>query len=94
MAVQSSGELEIIINNIVMKLDRRLADQPNNTNLVRAKGIMTSAVQWSQATEKLGAAQLKSFADACDVLRENFRNDTQLSDQLFDLLDFLEYRVG
>lgn len=94
MAVQSSGELEIIINNIVMKLDRRLADQPNNTNLVVAKGVMTDAIEWAQGSEKLAPARLKSFADACDVLRENFRNETELSDQLFDLLDFLEYRVG
>ncbi|HSO00082.1 MAG TPA: hypothetical protein VLS89_17435 [Candidatus Nanopelagicales bacterium] len=94
MAVQSSGEFEIIINNIVMRLDRRLSDQPNNTRLVQVKGVMTNAVEWARGSAKIPAPQLKSFSDACDVMRENFRDDTPLSDKLFDLLDFLEYRVG
>lgn len=94
MAIQSSGEFEIIVNNLVMKIDRRLADQPNNTVLVRSKGTMESAVGWAKTSKKLDAARLKTFSDACDALRENFRNDSSLSDQLFDLLDFLEFRVG
>lgn len=94
MAIQSSGEFEIIVNNLIMKLDRRLNDQPNNSVLVRSKGAMVEAVQWARAGKKLSQVQLKAFSDACDGVRSNFLNDAQLSDQLFDLLDFLEYRLG
>ncbi|AKT37872.1 hypothetical protein [Chondromyces crocatus] len=94
MAVQSSGEFEIIMNNIVMRLDRRLSEQPNNTLLVRSKGVMTESIQWARQGKKITPAQLKSFTDACDQIRDSFRSDTPLSDKLFDLLDFLEYRLG
>jgi hypothetical protein len=77
-----------------MKIDRRLGDQPNNSVLIRAKGVMERAVGWATANQKIDPARLKAFADTCDGIRENFRNDTELSDTLFDLLDFLEYRVG
>jgi hypothetical protein len=94
MAINAAGEFEIIAKTVLMKIDRRLGDQPNNSVLVRAKGVMENAVQWAFGAAKIDAARLKSFADVCDGIRENFRNDTELSDTLFDLLDFLEYRVG
>lgn len=94
MAIQAAGEFEIISKTILMKLDRRLDDQPNNTGLVTMKRRMEDAVGWAKAGVKIDAQKLKAFADACDSMRENFRNDAQLSDQLFDLLDFLEYRLG
>jgi len=94
MAIQSAGEYEIISKTILMKLDRRLDEQPNNTALVTMKRRMEDSIGWAKAGKKLDAKKLKDFSDSCDAMRESFRNDTHLSDQLFDLLDFLEYRVG
>lgn len=94
MAIQSAGEFEIIMNSIVMKLNRRLDDQPNNTTLVGVKRAMEDAIDKAKGKQKLTPRQLKAFTDAAETMRESFRNDVELSDQLFDLLDFLEYRVG
>ncbi|EYF00673.1 hypothetical protein [Chondromyces apiculatus] len=94
MAIQSSGEFEIIMNSILMRLDRALSDQPNNSALVRARLLMNESIQWARKGAKISPMQLKNFSDVCDSVRENFRNDTQLSDKFFDLLDFLEYRLG
>jgi hypothetical protein len=94
MAIQSAGEFEIIVNNMVMRLNRRLDEQPNNTTLVQVKRTIEESVGWAKAGVKLEPRALKTFSDATDRMREAFRADTQLSDQLFDLLDYLEYRVG
>ncbi len=94
MAIQAAGEFEIITNGIIMKLNRRLDEQPNNTVLVSAKRQLEEASVWAKAGRKLDDKQLKSFSDASDEIRQNFHSDSALSNQLFDLLDFLEYRLG
>jgi hypothetical protein len=94
MAILAAGEVEIIVNSILMKLDRRLDEQPNNTKLVKVKEVMIQAKAWAKVDKKIGPLQLKTLSDAGDTIRENFREDTGLSDQLFDLLDFFEYHLG
>jgi len=94
MAIQAAGEFEIIANGIIMKLNRRLTDQPNNTVLVSAKRQLEEAIAWANRGQKLTDKQLKTFSDASENIRQNFTHDSELSDKLFDLLDFLEYRLG
>jgi hypothetical protein len=94
MAIQSPGEYEIIMNNIVMKLGRKLDEQPNNTTVVTVKRTMEESIAWAKGRKKLEARQLKSFSDASDAAGEAFRGDSDLREQLMDALDFLEYRVG
>ena len=93
MAIQSVGEFEIIMNTVVMRVLRVLDDQPNNTTLVSAKRQMEAAVEWAIARRKPDAKQLLGFETATETIRQAFRADATLSDQLFDLLDFLEYRL-
>ena len=93
MAIQSSGEFEIIASTILMRITSRLASEPNNGPLINAKKGMEDGLAWVVQRKKLSAIELKRFTDAAEVVRQVFRQDTALSDQLFDLLDFLEYRT-
>jgi hypothetical protein len=93
MAIQSAGEFEIIVNTLLMRLMQRLDAEPQNRGLITARKIMESGVQWAIQRKKPSEKELKDFADAAENIRQSFRNDTALSDQLFDLLDFLEYRL-
>ena len=93
MAIQSSGEFEIITSTILMRVTQRLDAEPNNGPLINAKRGMEDAVAWVVQRKKLTALELKRFGDAAETVRQVFRQDTALSDQLFDLLDFLEYRL-
>ncbi|MCC6553641.1 MAG: hypothetical protein IT372_11560 [Polyangiaceae bacterium] len=94
MGIQSTGEYQIIMKTILMKIDRRIDEQPNNTALVGMKRVMEESAEWVKSSTKLDAKRINAFEDAASAMRETFRGDTQLSDQLFDLLDWLEYRVG
>lgn len=93
MAIQSVGEFEIIMNTIVSRVLRELQNQPNNTTLVTTKRQMEAAVVWATKKHKPDAKELQAFESATDTLRQTFRGDADISDQLFDLLDFLEYRL-
>jgi hypothetical protein len=93
MAIQSSGEFEIITSTILMRVTQRLDSEPHNRSLITAKKGMEEGVAWVVKRKKPDATQLKHFSDAAEAVRQAFRQDTGLSDQLFDLLDFLEYRM-
>ncbi len=93
MAIQSVGEFEIIMNTITSRVLRMLQDQPNNTTLVTVKRQMETAVGWATKKHKPNAQELLAFETAAETIRQAFRDDVPLSDQLFDLLDFLEYRL-
>jgi hypothetical protein len=93
MAIQSSGEFEIITSTILMRVTSRLAGEPSNGRLVTAKKGMEEGLAWVVQRKKPDANELKRFGDAAEVVRQAYRQDTALSDQLFDLLDFLEYRT-
>jgi hypothetical protein len=93
VAIQSVGEFEIIMNTIVSRVLRMLQDQPNNTTLVTVKRQMEAAVTWASKRHKPDAKELLAFEAAAETIRQTFRGDAGLSDQLFDLLDFLEYRL-
>lgn len=93
MAIQSAGEFEIIMNTIVSRVLRLLDEQPGNTTLVVVKRQMEVATVWVRQKHKPDAKELLGFETATETIRQNFRGDAPLSDQLFDLLDFLEYRL-
>ena len=93
MAIQSVGEFEIIMNTIVSRVLRLLDEQPGNTTLVAVKRQMEAAIGWARAKHKPDAKELQVFETATETIRQNSRGDATLSDQLFDLLDFLEYRL-
>ena len=93
MAIQSVGEFEIIMNTIVSRVLRLLDDQPGNTTLVTVKRQMEVAIGWARQKHKPDAKELQGFEASTETIRQNFRGDTTMSDQLFDLLDFLEYRL-
>lgn len=93
MAIQSGGEFEIIMNTVVARVLRLLDEQPGNTTLVTVKRQMEVAIGWVRQEHKPDARELLSFETATDTIRQNCRGDSMISDQLFDLLDFLEYRL-
>lgn len=93
MAIQSVGEFEIIMNTVVARVLRLLNEQPGNTTLVSVKRSMEAATVWALGKHKPDARELQTFESAAETIRQNFRGDTALSDQLFDLLDFLDYRL-
>jgi hypothetical protein len=93
VAIQSVGEFEIIMNTIVSRVLRLLDEQPGNTTLVAVKRQMEAAIGWARQKHKPDAKELLVFETSTETIRQNFRGDTTLSDQLFDLLDFLEYRL-
>jgi len=93
MAIQSRGEFEIIMNGVLMRVIQRVSDEPRNTTLVSAKRRLEEALEWVHQRRKPSEKELAVFADAAETLRQAWREDTGLSDKLFDLLDFLEYRL-
>ena len=93
MAIQSTGEFEIITSTILMRVTQRLNSEPNHRPLIMAKKGMEEGLAWVVQRKKPDANELKRFGDSAETVRQAFRHDTGLSDQLFDLLDFLEYRM-
>lgn len=93
MAIQSVGEFEIIMNTIISRVLRLLDEQPGNTTLVAVKRQMEVAIGWARQKHKPDAKELQIFETSAETIRQNSRGDATLSDQLFDLLDFLEYRL-
>ncbi len=93
MAIQSVGEFEIIMNTIVSRVLRLLDEQPGNTSLVAVKRQLEAATGWALKKHKPDARELQVFETATETIRQHFSRRRPLSDQLFDLLDFLEYRL-
>jgi hypothetical protein len=93
VAIQSGGEFVIIMNTIIARVFRMIDEQPGNTTLVTVKRQMEGALEWIRQKHKPDAKELLAFETAAETIRQNFRGDPSLSDQLFDLLDYLEYRT-
>jgi Na+/citrate or Na+/malate symporter len=93
VAIQSVGEFAIIMNTIVARVFRMIDEQPGNTTLVTVKRQMEASIEWARKKHKPDAKELLAFETAAETIRQHFREDPTLSDQLFDLLDFLEYRL-
>jgi Na+/citrate or Na+/malate symporter len=93
VAIQSVGEFAIIMNTIVARVFRMIDEQPGNTTLVTVKRQMEASIEWARKKHKPDAKELLAFETAAETIRQHYREDPSLSDQLFDLLDFLEYRL-
>jgi hypothetical protein len=89
MAIQSSGEFQVVLSVILMKVDQVLMDG-GPPGLVAARrelgGLSTSMKKGEKPSER----QVLAFSGASSAVRQAFKNDEATSDRLFDLSDYLD----
>lgn len=89
MTIQSAGELEVTLSDLLLSLDRMLNDAPNNATLVQVRRSLGQVYGALKKKEPVSAKHVAAVATAAEALREH-GDDPDMPDRLFDVRDFLE----
>lgn len=92
MTIQSAGELEITMSDVLLSLDRMLNEAPNNAALVQARRGLGQIHASVRKKEPFSAKQVAALTAAAESLRAH-GDDPDMPDRLFDLRDYLEQNL-
>jgi hypothetical protein len=90
MAIQSAGEFDVVLSDIVFRLDRVLHEQPRNGALTSARRQMQLLREWVKKGQKIAAREMSAVTSAVETIRMAEKNDSELEDRLYDLMDYVE----
>jgi hypothetical protein len=90
MAIHSAGEFDVLLSDIVFRLDRVVHEQPRNAALVSARRQMQLLREWVKKGVKVGPREINSLTSAVETIRTAEKNDAELEERLYDLMDYVE----
>jgi len=90
MAIQTAGEFDVLLSDIVFRVDRLIHEQPNNGALVSARRQLHQLRDWVNKGLKIAPREMIGVNAAVETLRQTEKNDTDLEDRLYDLMDYVE----
>jgi hypothetical protein len=90
MSIQSASEFEAVINHVSMRIDRELSERGSVPVLETAHRDLQRIFHVARQPAKLKA--LRSLVDqVTEVITGQIPNDNTLTEQLWDLADFVDY---
>ena len=90
MAIHSAGEFDVVLSDIMSRVDRLIHEQPRNGTLISARrqlGLLRDSVKKGL---KISAQSMTTINGAVETVRTTEKNDTELEDRLYDLMDYVE----
>jgi hypothetical protein len=92
VAIQSATELEAVLNRVVIKLDKQVAERGSWPVLEQARRTLDQARQVSRTGAKLKAMR-EQLRDATETVTSELPKDGQLHEDLWDAEDYVDYRA-
>lgn len=90
MAIQSAGELDTVLQDVLLTVERLIHDEPRNAPLNAAARDLKDFQAALKKGGKPGPLLVQRFTRASEVVRQASPNDADLSDRLFDVGDFID----
>ena len=92
MAILSASELEAVLTNVLLTIEKVIAERGSAPKLEGARDDLTRAMTQARVPAKLKAlrAQLDT---AADIVQTEIPNDGKLLDSMWDILDYVDYRT-
>jgi hypothetical protein len=92
MAIQSAAEFEAVINHVVIKVEKVLNERGTVPPLETAVRDLQHIFQAARQPAKL--KPLRGLLEkTTDALTRELPDDAAMLDQLWDLADYIDYRV-
>jgi len=91
MAITSVSEFEAVAGQAIIKIDKAMYERGEVPALKEARRTLETIVSRAREPERL--KQMRDVLESTtDVLRAEISHDTALHDDLWDLVDFVDYR--
>ena len=90
--INSVSEFEAVLAQVIIRVDKYLYEQHRDPVVQNIRRTLQKILEVSKESDKL-KAQRDALSAAGETLRERVRDDEQLHDHLWDLLDYVEYRA-
>jgi hypothetical protein len=92
MAIQSASEFEAVVNHVLIKIEKALNERGSVPTLETAARDLKAIFAAARTPAKL-KAQRALLEKTTDTLNGELSDDATLLDQLWDLADYIDYRV-
>ena len=86
------SEFEAVISHAVIAIDKELLQSGDNPKLKEARRDLLKIEDAARDNDKVKGFRAR-LAEIGDVLRAEMSKATQLHDDMWDLLDFIDYRL-
>jgi hypothetical protein len=90
--IVSRSEFEAVLNQACIKIDKTLDQRGQVPTLEDARRTLVALQQAAKDSEKLKAMRSK-LESASDVISSEMASDTKLRDDMWDCLDYIDYRA-
>jgi hypothetical protein len=90
MAIQTPGEFEITLSDLILRVERMLYEQPRHTGLTSARRQLQQLADCARKKQPPSAKQVEEFSTAAETIRRVGGDDGDLADRIYDLMDWLE----
>ncbi|MCK6590103.1 MAG: hypothetical protein HUU21_02295 [Polyangiaceae bacterium] len=88
MAIQTNSELEVVLQDIILKVDRTLHER-YCTPLEAAVRDLRVIAQVLKRNEKLTPQHVRSLLSASTAVRDNLQSD-EVFDRMLDIEDYIQ----
>jgi hypothetical protein len=89
--ITSASEFEAIIDRAIVKLDKFLYERHSDPVVANCRRTLDKLKNLARDSDKL-KAQRDALSKVCDTISEKLSDDSDLQSDLWDLLDFIDYR--
>lgn len=92
MAILSASELEAVLTNVLLTIERVITERGSAPKLEGARDDLTRAMAVARVAPKLKALR-PQLDKAADVVQAEIPDDGKLLDSMWDILDYVDYRT-
>ncbi len=92
MAILSASEFEAVVNHAVISIEKVIQERATADKLEKTRDALVRIGAAARVGERLKALR-PSLDAAADTVRAEIPNDDVLLEQLWDLLDYVDYRA-
>jgi hypothetical protein len=90
MAIHTVGELDVVMMDVVLKIERQLSEQPHgNAALAAAVRDMKQLADHLRKGGKPSPQQIKSLLTASSTVRDTVKSD-DMYDRMLDIEDYVQ----
>jgi hypothetical protein len=90
--ITSASELEAVLGQILIKIDKVLYERGEVASLKEARRLVDATLQGARDRARLKALR-QSLEAASETLRKEIARDDALRDDMWDCLDYIDFRV-
>ena len=89
MAIQTQGELVVVLTDVILKIDRTLSEQSHNPTLSTAARDLKLLAEHLKKGAKPTPQHIKSLLSASSIVRDTMKSE-EMYDRMLDIEDFVQ----